>query len=633
MEQRLTKVLIVFIAALILMSIPANAAAPELLGTPVKVSENRGRIAVDIDGAPFIAAFAYDRYQNAPRNSLLLINPLNGHADQYWFPEENVWNGDLFHMLRATNGCIYTTIGQEFVEFNLEKRAWTFHAPIDGMAMTFTEGTNGKIYFGTYPKSTLWEFDPTTRQLRDVGQLDATEEYPSFLGMDKFGWVYAVTRYARNNLVAINVKTGQHVQLIDEAARSVDIVPEIFHGQDGKIYCRMWNHKDNPLFLLEDGKMTLANSQNVTFTKPKDIHFQYMLKDFPDGGKIVTCDLPTRKAEIVDKGGKTYQVSFDYATNGSRISSLTVGNDGMIYGSTDHPMHMWKFNPAKSTFTDYTGITEVDGGNFPNLAPWKNKVIGGTYSSGAVYLFDPAQPWTNGDGEDPNPRLLVKYPQITRPRVTLILNDGHTAVFSGYPGYGHAGGGMVFYNLETNQAKELSSEDLLPGQSTIALRQLPDGRLVGGTSTATPGGGKPLATKSVIYLMDPNSHKVLSQTEIGPDIFSLEVLPNGNVVGITHTSELFIFDSHTRKVLLRKDVHALGDTLNAGQSLIREKNNVYLILSKSISQVSPDGEITKLTDLPENATSGTAILDGALYYASSSHLWKYPLPIKSTFQK
>jgi len=130
----------------------AKAATPELLGTPVKVSENRGRLAVEIDGQPFIAAFAYDHYQNIPRNSLLLINALTGQTQQYWFPQKYAGNGDLFQILRADNDCIYTTIGYQFVEFNLQQHAWTFHAPIDGMAMSFTQAANGKIYFGTYPK-------------------------------------------------------------------------------------------------------------------------------------------------------------------------------------------------------------------------------------------------------------------------------------------------------------------------------------------------------------------------------------------------------------------------------------------------------------------------------------------------
>lgn len=623
----LTKVLLL-LGALLTMPNFAKAATPELLGTPVKVSENRGRMAVEIDGQPFIAAFAYDHYQNGARNSLLIINAKTGQTEQYWFPKQDAANGDLFHMLHASNGCIYATIGNQFVEFNLHQRAWTFHAPVDGMAMSFTESPDGKIYCGTYPKSTLWEFDPVARKLREVGQMDSAEKYPSFLGADKFGWVYAGIGTARNNLVAMNVQTGERIQLANESTRTVG-TSSVYIGQDGNIYGRESGSRNTPLLKLENGKAIPADAAAVKFATREDIHFQSVLTDFPDGEKLLGCYLTTKRASFIDKDGKRHDVTFDYETNGAMISSLTLGNDGNIYGSTNHPMHLWKYDPDKSTFTDYTGIPEVGGGNFPNLIAWENKIVGATYAHGTAYIFDPALPWTNGIGDNPNPKQIGDYSDdiLERPRVALLLNDGHTAIFSGFPGYGYTGGGMVFYDLKTNTAKVLSSDDLLPGQSTIALRQLPNGLLVGGTSTEAPGGGHQLATKSVIYLMDPTTQKILSQTEIGPDIYSLEVLSNGNVIGVTRDSHLFIFDPNTKKVLSNTDVNSSDGALNAGQSLIRDKQgNVYLILSSSISAVSPEGKITRLTTLPENATSGTAILNGELYYATSSQLWKYKLP-------
>jgi len=625
-----TKVLLL-LGALLIMPTLATAAAPEMLGAPVKVSENRGRMTVEIDGQPYIAAFAYDHYQNVPRNSLLLIDALTGETKQYWFPGKDAGNGDLFHILRAENGCIYTTLGNEFVEFNLHQRAWTFHAPIDGMAMSFTQAPGGKIYFGTYPKSTLWEFDPITRKLRGIGQLDAMEKYPFYLAADKFGWVYAGIGTARSNLVAMNAQTGERIQLTDEKSRKVGN-GVVYEGEDGQIYGREFGGADAPLLKLENGKATLTKTKTEMHPARNygdNISFQNILTNFPDGGKLLGCDLESKRASFIDKAGKRHGISFDYETNGAMISSLTLGNDGNIYGSTNHPMHLWKYDPVKSTFTDYTGIPEVGGGNFPNLFAWNNKIVGATYSHGTAYLFDPAKTWTNGIGENPNPKQIGDYDNsvLARPRVALLLNDGHTAIFSGFAGYGYTGGGMVFYDLQTNATKVLSPDDLLPGHSTIALRQLPNGLLVGGTSIEAPGGGHQLATKSVIYLMDPATQKVLSQTEIGPDIYSLEVLSNGNVVGVTRDSHLFIFDPNTKKVLLNTDVKSSGGILNAGQSLLRDKKgNVYLVLSSSISAVSPEGKLTQLTTLPANATSGTAILNGEIYYAVSSQLWKFALP-------
>src|SRR5690606_22300948 len=111
---------------------------PVKVGMPVKVSENRGQMAIEIDGQPHVAVFAFDKVGSKERVSLLIIDALTGKADQYWYPQEGSANGTLFHMLRAGNNCIYTTIGHEILEFDLVQRRWTANKPIDGIAMSFT---------------------------------------------------------------------------------------------------------------------------------------------------------------------------------------------------------------------------------------------------------------------------------------------------------------------------------------------------------------------------------------------------------------------------------------------------------------------------------------------------------------
>lgn len=602
---------------------------PELLGVPVNISENHGRMAVDIGGRPFIAAFAYDRGPDGPRNSLLIIDARTGETQQYWYPKEFASNGAIFHMIRADNGCIYTTIGEEFVEFNLRERRWSLALQIDGLAMSFTQSTDNKIYFGTYPKSSLWEFDLTTRKLRRVGQLDATQQYPFSVAADGCGWVYAGIGTARNNLVAMNVATGQCVQLLEEAKRRVGS-GLVVQGADGEVYAKEQreNNAELPYFHLHDGKLSSVEAKEVPLKTPLNIHFGGVLREYPDGGRLLGIDLETKKATYQDKAGKRYDITFDYQTNGAKISSLVAGNDGAIYGSTNHPMHMWRYDPAANAITDYGGSPVISSGNFPNLIAWQDKIVGPVYLGGSVYMFVPAKPWTGGIGSAANPKRIGRYNVMERPRVALLLNDGHTAVMSGFPGYGHTGGGMVFYDLQANAEQQvLTADELLPGHSTIALRQLPNGLLVGGTSTEAPGGGKRSATVSVLYLMNPEKGQIFWKTEIGADIYSLELLPNGNIVGITSATELFLFDPTQRKILWRKSVAELGAVLQAGQSFVRDnKGAVHLVLSRSISRVSPQGELIRLASLDVNASAGIAIIDNTLYYAASSQLWRYHLP-------
>jgi dienelactone hydrolase len=606
-------------------------AEPQRVGTPVQVAENRGRLAVESGGRPYIAAFAQDTFQAEVRTSLLLIDPFSGEAEQFWYPDKETANGPLFHMLRARSGKIYATIGEMFLEFDLSERKWAVEAPIDGLAMSFVEAPDGKIYFGTYPRSTLWEFDPSTRGLRQVVRLDPEEQYPSFLGADQHGWLYAGIGTGRNNLVAVHPETGERRQFAVETDRKVG-QGQVQPGEDGYLYGRVHNSAAYPWRRLENGEMGAVKAASIGFGPRTNAHFNQMVADFPGGGRILECDVPTGKATIVDCDGDRHEVRFSYESNGPRMSSLAQGPDGAIYGSTNHPMHFWKYDPGAEMFLDFGGIPEVGGGNFPNLVAVGNSLVGPTYPSGAVYAFDTTREWNLADAENPNPRPLGAHAEVARPRAVLLLQDGQTVVVSGFPGYGHTGGGMVFYDIEKGTSRVLSSEDLLVGHSAVALLQLEDGTLLAGTSTEAPGGGRRLAQESVLYHMDPRTRAIQAKTTVGADINSLEVLRDGRVVGVTPQT-LFFYDPQVREVQSQVDIAAWGRPINHGQSLVRDPDGgVYLVLSKSISRVQPDGRVVQLTKLPQTARAGSVILDGHLYYASGSEIWRYELPANPSLQ-
>src|SRR5690606_7265430 len=596
---------------------------PVKVGVPVKVSENRGQMAIEIDGKPYVAVFAFDKVGSQERVSLLIIDTKTGVAEQYWYPQKGSANGTMFHMLRGSNDCIYTTIGHEVLEFDLLKRRWTANKPIDGIAMSFTESPDGKIYFGTYPKSTLWEFDPKTKQARLLGNLDPQQQYPHYMEVDDFGWLYAGIGTAKGNLVAFNLQTNTRVQLSEESTRQVGYA-QVFRGTDGKVY-GFEPKAPNQIYRLENG---VASPLSGTIAKApqNNTHFNtFSVNQYLSGGRIVSCDMSEKLLETIDKDNKVTKVRFDYESNGPAISSLVIGTDGYIYGSTNHPMHFFKYEPDTDKFTDYTNIQAVGGGNFPNLVAWKGQVVGATYPNGRAYLFDPSLPWTKGTGANPNPKLIGTYQDIYRPRTILLLKDNKSVAMGGYAGYGRTGGGMVFYNLENNQSTVLTTEDILVGHSTVSLRQLKNGNLIGGTSTAAPGGGDRLAFVSVLYEMDLVSKEIISQVNIGQDIFNLEVTSDDTVIGLTNDARIFVYNPIQKKVVYMAGVSG-GAVLNAGQSLIKDKDdNVYLILSKSISKVSKDGKVTKLVNLPEDATSGIGIVNNEIFYASAGTLWKYSL--------
>jgi hypothetical protein len=609
-------------------------------GVPAKISESRGIMAIrDKAGAPLILAFARDHYQDNPRTTLLIIDAKTGKTQQYWYPVRENANGEVFSSMRAPDGMIYTTIGDKFVEFDLEKREWTFTGDVDGIAMAFARSSDGVIFFGTYPNSSLYRFDPKTRVLEKLVQLDPKEQYPQYIAVGNDGWVYAGMGTARGNIVAYDPQTKELKQFVDEAARKTGS-SYVLTATDGNIYGREFGADSGRLLRLEGGVATPVegNPANPQRAVTGGLNWGNTLSQFPTGGgAIVSASVPDKTAEVL-LDGKKERITFDYESNGMSISSLVVGPDAKVYGSTNHPMHFFSFDPKPSTLVDHGGMPQVAGGNFPAFAVSGKYLIGDSYSSGAVYEYDPAQPFlalpvtwnaaTNAwsdptPGEPSNPRWLGKYKDVTRPRVAVALPNGDV-LFGGYGGYGITGGGLVTYIAATREAKAVPATEILPNHSTIALALLNDKTVVGGTTVETMGGGHPVATEAELYFLDIATQKVTYHTVPIPGaraILDVHVAPDGKVYGLANNAQFFVFDPKTKTVVHRADWNQWGSAFNPGNSMWNAPNGrVGVLLAKVILEIQPDYSVRKLADTPATVNAGGVVLNNRLYFGTSSSL-------------
>lgn len=604
-------------------------------GIAASVSEGRGLIAHRTSsGKPIMITIASEVYKGNKRGSLLIIDAKTGETDQYWYPQDgldegNAVLGDTFAFMLASNGrFFYTMFGDVFLEFDLDNREWTFSRKIEGMVMSFAEAPDGKIFFANYPRSSLYSFDPQHRDLRHYGRLDDVEKYPFSLVVGNDGWVYTGIGTARNNIVAYNIASSERRNLIPEGMREKGD-GHVFLGVDGVIYATYLKGQKTPLFRLGNGqKIEVLPAPSAlpdeAVTGFVYWQYRYRINDFPGGGKIERFFLHQKSGRVLDETGTVHDITFDYKTNGANITSLTLGPDGAIWGSTAHPISLWRFEPEKERMGDWKGLSQAPGGNFPNLVIADKKIYGALYNGGKVWRFDTSKPID----KLMNPSLLGAFKEIARPRAAVKTLDGKSIIFGGYPGYGVVGGDLVFLNTTNEEAAVVKVQDQIPGLSTIALRSLPGELLIGGTSTAAPGGGSPTATEAVLYLMDEKSHKIIFQmvpVSSGKDIMSLETR-NGLVYGITADAQLFVFDVENKTVISQMDLSMYGSPTRPGQSLIlADDGNIYGVMSKSIFKVGSNSEVTKLTDLPEAATAGIAFdhKENIIYFACGSRLWSY----------
>jgi len=598
-------------------------------GVGAAVAESRGVItAQDAKGRAIVLALSMDY---SPRGWILVTDVDSGETEQYYYPE-GVPNSPPFASLLNKNGRFYTFAGPTLLEFDLTARTWLFHgvpAPSEacytGSAMA--DGPDGRIYAGSYPHCHLASFDPQTKEMRDYGPLDPEEHYVNTLIADAAGWVYAGIGTARQNIVACNPKTGERVQIAKEEDRVLGS-GTVYLGQDGKVYGRVGER----WYRMVEGKAMEILEEEAGRVQPTGaIGWGNKEGVFPDGRRLRGYNLPERWMEIEDvETGKIKRIAFDYFSEGAGITSLIAGPDGRIYASTCHPMHFVAYEPEQDRLEDWGPVPRIGGGNLCAMAVQGPYVFAAAYCGGFFYQYDTRRPWNNETGEAPNPRLIAQFEDdITRPRACLAHPDGRHVIMAGFAGYGLCGGGLGLYDLETEQATLLPHEQVVPYHSTLTLKALPDGDLMGGTSVLTPGGGHPRAKEGVLYLMDWETKQVVFQTVPVPgaaEILSIETGPDGRVYGLTSDSAFFVFDLKEKEIIHREDLSAYGDVPRHRSLVCGPDDRLYASFANAIVSIEPDTFThEKLATPPAQISAGIALHKGRLYFASTSHVWSYGL--------
>jgi streptogramin lyase len=618
------------------LALLGSVAAPEGFtdhGVAAKVAEGRGVVTTRDSNGRYLAIVMV-RDVGSPVGYILVTDIDTGKTKQFHYPKD-AGNSDIFASLMSRNGRFYTGAGKVLLEFDPTTEKWLYHGVPQPKAQHFVgaaicDGPDGRIYIGTYPNCHLVSYDPETQTIQDHGQLDPKEQYFNYLVFDSKGWAYAGIGTARCNLVAFHPQTGERRQLMPEEERKPGTV-SVVAGAGGEAYA----YFGGQWYRLFDGK---AEKIPVEAVGPRvrtgAISWGNKRGSFPDGRQVVDYSVPERWVEVADaKGEQKKRIPLEFEAAGADITSLAAGPGGDVYISTCHPMHLARLETATGTLHDLGPIPRVGGGNFCAMDTLGNQLFGAAYAHGGLWAYDPAQPWKPAQkvSEPGNPRLLAEWQKdVCRPRTALAHPDGKHVLFAGFADYGYTGGGIGIVNVETGEATLLTADkDLLPGHSTITLKALPDGTLVGGTSIQAPGGGHVIAKEPELYLLDWKTKKVIYRAPVVPgggDIISIHVGPDGLVYGLTANSTFFVFNPRERKVVHQESFAQYGGVPRHALQ-VGPDGKIYAMLTRAIVRITP-GRFAheKLADAPVTIEAGGALVKGRLYFSSGPRVWSYQVP-------
>lgn len=606
-------------------------AAPEFVnhGVAAPIAELRGAAALrDGNGRNVVAMVPLDQ---SVRGYLLVVDVDSGETTQVPYPEGVPFAG-AFASLLSKNGKFYTGEAGFLMEFDPTSRQFTFFGKPHPESEHFVgqaviDGPDGQIWIGTYSKSHLVAYNPQTHAFTDYGSLDPEEHYFNYLAYDDAGWFYGGIGTARMSLVACNPKTGEKKQLLPDAQRVVGTA-QVFRGTDGKVY----GVAGANYYRLSGGQAeAVTRAQFAPAVPTGQTGYGGRTGSFPDG-RTYRVNLEEGWVEAVDpKTNAAKRLTLQYKSGGSYLTSMVVGPDGRLYTSSSHPMHFSYYDPATDKMTDLGPVANVGGGNFCAMTVQGKYLAAPSYSNGIFHLYDTSRPYNGGYGEDPNPREVARWPEdICRPRTAVAHPDGKHVFMAGYAGYGRVGGGLGIYDIEADQATLIKHEQLIPNQSTIALKVLPDGNLLGGTTIEAPGGGHVQAKEGVIYVYDWRQGKVLQQAVPVPEagsVLSLEVGSDGLVYGLASGPRLFVYDLAKRQVVHTADLSEYGDVPRGPNLKLMPDGSIYGAFTRAIVKIAPATfAVTKLATPPADVTMGIAVDKGRMYFAHNAEVWSYRLP-------
>jgi len=602
-------------------------------GVATPISNHRGTVAtVDGDGRNVVLVWLFDHRGGY---ALLMIDAETGESAEFAMPFAP--GGDCpFAAILSSRNRFYTHFNSHFVEFDPARRAFTFHhATAPQMAMGMTEDDAGRIWSVTYPQSGVVSYDPANGEFTDYGHVYRQNwaQYQRSVAADDAGWLYFAVGNTASQIIALDPAVGEARAILDPAQRALGMA-EVYRDLNGKVYGLAVRGGPENWYELHRGEARPIGPMAQRRPKPVIAGSQGLFhREFPDGRRLGRCDLAERILTVEDpQTGRVRQVRFDYTSEGARLMGVMAAPDGTLCGGTMFPMYCFSYDPRTDAWA-----RRPSHGQWNTLARQGDRVFVGAYTHGLLLEWDPSRPWaaTQEGQADRNPQLLTECePTINRPHALLAHPDGTMVILAGTPGYGYTGGGLLFWDRRTGARTLLEHTAILPEHSTMSLLPLPDGKLLGGTTTGAGTGGEKKADQAELYIMDIATKRIEWHAAVlsgANEYTDLCQGPGGVVYGIADMGRFFVFDPAGRKVLREEDVAPrLGQSSHqqGPRALLRgDDETVYLLLARGIARVDPGTfEITMLAESPIPVGPGGDVHEGRIYFASESHLCSYELP-------
>jgi hypothetical protein len=399
---------------------------------------------------------------------------------------------------------------------------------------------DGGVWIGSYPTADLTRYDPATGEFARYGRMDDVDMY-NYPLVNTDGSVANLIRMTRSFVVVLDPESGMRRPVGPVAVQGDDTL-DLFRGNDGQLYIEsslgnfvLLGFETVPVEELPPREGPRALPDGTTF-------------DFADAGEQSFRQLRLRRP-----GGVTQVFELDYLASGSRIFTIHAGPDGLIYGSSIMPLHLFRWNPGNDDLTDLGRCSSATGEAY-SMANLEGQIYISSYPRAILSVYDPALPYHFGTDEGDNPRDLGRIDELSyRPRSTLTGPLGRVWTAS-IPDYGRWSGPLSWY--DPGSGERHAYHGIAGDGSCYTLAWLQSQKLIAvGLSIEAGSGAQPRLDNAGLFLWDYERETKVWEGQVpgGADVVAINSLAvgiDGALYGTIRrpgdVSELFRFDAEAR---------------------------------------------------------------------------------------
>lgn len=592
------------------------------------------------------------------------VDPVTGkiekllHMADAWGP---------YHVGAAPDGKVYVAPLQQTGKADLwmydpttdqVKVVATAPEPYSAFLFGLTVAPWNKVYVGAYPSGKIYEYDPKTGALVDLGVVVPGNRYPKAL-IALPGQRLLIGSGAPAHLTVYDLRTGQKTEVLPPEYSQFSFAYNVARI-DNNVFVNMVVPGSRVLrfdavdmsFLGETP--SVAGSWSTSILKINDRqHYIQGTNDTTGESGLWRHDLRTDSLALAtsdvswagprlwwaDVGGERWVTSIGVLGDWGRwnpstgqivtrrlalpgaptnITALGQGPDGKIYGGTYETNALFSYDPASGATAVLGPVAKNRSGEILSMASTAGKLFIGSYTHAVLTVYDPTRAWNPGTATDSNPRDLgTMGEQQYRPWDMVVGSDGRVWAATG-AAYGFLGGSLTAIDPATYS---MESWRYLAGDHNLFSLAAGDGEIYAG-STAHGDGIDASGDAQLLVFDQASETKVFSTVPVpgASAIYALATAPDGRVYGSANNGEWFTFDPAVRTVE-RLGSFPFGTILGLTEG---PDGRIYGNTGGSVFRIDPaTNAITKLADIGGGYYRAmTFDADGRLYWGSGPSLMR-----------